>query len=61
MNTFATTKRPRPSSFWDRAIEALRLDWEQTKRDLHLGHREVIKISGRPSRAAGHDRLVSSR
>jgi hypothetical protein len=42
-------------------MDALRLDWEQTKRDLHLGQREVIKISGRPSRAAGHDRPMPSR
>jgi hypothetical protein len=45
------TARGRRASLWDRAMEALRLDWEQTKRDLHLGQREVIKISSAPRRS----------
>jgi hypothetical protein len=51
MNLSKDTQRdPRPS-LWDRAMDALRRDWDQTKRDLHLGPREIIRTSAhaRPS------------
>jgi hypothetical protein len=51
MNLSKDTRRDLRPSLWDRAMDALRRDWDQTKRDLHLGPSEIVRVSGhaRPS------------
>lgn len=40
-------------SAWERAREAMRRDWSQTKHDLHIGGHEMNQSSGDTLRQAG--------
>ena len=60
MATSTTSWRPEwwteetHGSAWDRVKEALRRDWEQTKKDLHLGGHELNQdVSDTLKQAAG--------
>jgi hypothetical protein len=53
MNFSKDTRRDSHESLWDRAMDALRRDWDQTKKDLHLGPRELVRTSAQARRSWG--------
>ena len=64
MSTMITTWRPSwwadavHGSAWDRAREAMRRDWSQTKHDLHLGGHEMNQsVTDTLKQAAGEQHL----